>query len=133
MSDRPLDECDPAVWLARADSALALARVGTVGPQVLREDLCFQAQQAVEKALKGLLIARTQDYPKTHDLGKLLTLLRVAGVRVPPELDPAADLSVYAVVTRYPGAPGVTQEDYADALRLAEAVVDWVREQLAHI
>jgi len=44
---------DPAEWIARAKSSLALATA--TAPGVLYEDLCFQAQQAAEKALKGSL------------------------------------------------------------------------------
>jgi len=33
----------------------------------------FHAQQAVEKALKGYLVSKNCfDFPKTHDLGRLL-------------------------------------------------------------
>jgi HEPN domain-containing protein len=45
---------DPREWLNRARSNLALAREQK--PGIYLEDLCFNAQQAVEKAIKGLLI-----------------------------------------------------------------------------
>jgi len=48
---RPPD--DPREWLNRARSNLLLAQAA--GPGVYREDLCFNAQQAVEKAIKALL------------------------------------------------------------------------------
>jgi HEPN domain-containing protein len=42
-------------WIERAKSSLELAQAKII--QYLRyEDLCFQLQQAAEKALKGLLI-----------------------------------------------------------------------------
>ncbi len=50
---RPPD--DPEEWLNRARSNLAQARLGRQ-PEVYLEDLCFQAQQAAEKALKALLL-----------------------------------------------------------------------------
>ena len=37
-------------------------------PQVPREIALFHAQQAVEKALKGLLDARLGTHPKSHSL-----------------------------------------------------------------
>jgi HEPN domain-containing protein len=48
-------------WLQRAESNLEIARRAR-GEKVFLEDLCFEAQQAAEKALKALLIrwVRTQ-------------------------------------------------------------------------
>ena len=42
------------VWLRRADSNPRIARLAR-GEGVFQEDLCFEAQQAAEKALKALL------------------------------------------------------------------------------
>ena len=41
-------------WLKRAKSNLARAKAGKVSEDILYEDLCFDAQQAAEKALKAL-------------------------------------------------------------------------------
>jgi len=41
-------------WLNRAHSNLTLAK--SEGIDIYLEDLCFNAQQAVEKAIKALLI-----------------------------------------------------------------------------
>jgi Uncharacterized conserved protein related to C-terminal domain of eukaryotic chaperone, SACSIN len=38
------------------------------------EDLCFQAQQAAEKAIKAVFIARRLPFPYIHDLADLLFL-----------------------------------------------------------
>jgi HEPN domain-containing protein len=43
------------IWLRRAESNLRIARVGRE-EGVFLEDLCFEAQQVAEKALKALLI-----------------------------------------------------------------------------
>jgi HEPN domain-containing protein len=42
-------------WLDRAKSSFELSKT-TANKLICYEDLCFQAQQAAEKALKGLLI-----------------------------------------------------------------------------
>ena len=36
-------------WLRRAKSNMARAKAGRVAPDILYEDLCYDAQQAVEK------------------------------------------------------------------------------------
>ncbi len=41
-------------WLKRARSNLERAKIGKVSPGILYEDLCFDAQQAVEKSLKAI-------------------------------------------------------------------------------
>lgn len=47
---------DPREWLRRAQNSLVQA--GKTDEHVCLEDLCFQAQQAAEKALKAVLPAR---------------------------------------------------------------------------
>ncbi len=64
---------DPREWLNRARSNLLRAKEEV--PGVYLEDLCFDAQQAAEKAIKGVLLARGIDFPYIHDLARLLTLL----------------------------------------------------------
>jgi len=44
-------------WLKSARSNLERAKMGKVSQGILYEDLCFDAQQAVEKSLKAILEA----------------------------------------------------------------------------
>src|SRR5437899_1291142 len=92
---------DPAEWLRRARSNLARAKSRI--PEACLEDLCFDAQQAAEKAIKAVFIHRGRAFPFTHDLAKLLTTLRRAGLRIPEYVRRAKRLTPYAVETRYPG------------------------------
>jgi len=117
-------------WLRRARSNLARAR-GPAGEDVLLEDLCFDAQQAAEKALKALLCGRGMDFPFIHDLGELVAVLARNGVAVPDTVRDAVSLTQYAVQTRYPGAyEPVSDEEWNEAVRLAAGVVNWVEGQL---
>lgn len=111
--------------MRRARSNLALAQVGR-GGDVLLEDLCFEAQQAAEKAVKGLLIARALRFPKTHVISELLSLAHEAGIVVPPEIREAGALTPYAVAGRYPvWGEDVSPEEFETALDLARRVVLW--------
>ncbi|WP_338025234.1 HEPN domain-containing protein [Calidithermus roseus] len=115
----------------RAKGNLVRAEAGRFSPEVLYEDLCFDAQQAVEKALKALLVARKQPFPKTHDISLLLQLLAISGLAIPSFIQAADTLTLYAVATRYPGDyPEVAEADYLEALQLAQRVVAWVEAQL---
>jgi HEPN domain-containing protein len=82
---------DPREWLNRARSNLALAKAKRKG--VYPEDLCFDAQQAAEKAIKALLIKLDVDFPYVHDLAKLLTLLEKSGQNIPTSVRQAEELS----------------------------------------
>ena len=126
---RPAD--DPRAWLDRARSNLVQARLISGSDGVFAEDVGFQAQQAAEKAVKGLLVALGVDFPLTHDLAQLLSLAERGGQRVPRAVRDAARLTRYAVAARYPGAGEPVSPDEADrACSTAEGVVEWVEETL---
>ena len=116
----------PEDWLRHARSDLALAQQRQV-PEVLLAALCFHAQQAVEKSLKAVLVQRGVAFPYTHDLARIITLVKSGGLPWPEELDAAAALTVYAAGSRYPGPGGeMTDEEYNQAVALAKDVLDWV-------
>jgi HEPN domain-containing protein len=120
---------DPREWLNRARSNLSRAKAKI--PEVYLEDLCFDAQQAAEKAIKAVLLKKGVTFPYIHDLARLLTLLEEAGEEIPASVRQAEDLTRYAVVTRYPGlAEPVTEAHYQEAVASAEAVVRWAEEKI---
>jgi HEPN domain-containing protein len=81
------------------------------------EDLCFNAQPAVEKAIQAVLMQRAVEFPYVHDITQLLTLLEQAGQEIPPAVRQAERLTRFAVFTRYPGvAPPIRPEEYTEAM-----------------
>ena len=119
---------DPREWLNRARSNLAMA--GNRVPGAYLEDLCFQAQQAAEKAIKAVMILRNIDFPYVHNLALLLSMLEENGEDVPDRIRRAVGLTPYAVDTRYPGVDQpVSEEAYRDAIAIAEAVIQWAEER----
>lgn len=122
---------DAHEWLRRAASNLQRARGDTGLPGVYLEDLCFDAQQAAEKAVKAVLINEQLAFPYVHDLVTLLTLVEVEGIELPSGLREAGRLTRFAVETRYPGmAEPVTREEHARAVEIAEAVVAWAAKRV---
>ena len=120
---------DPREWINRARSNLI--RAANQVPGIYFEDLCFDAQQAAEKAVKALLIKRGVEFPYVHDLSLLLTLLEVAGEIVPEAVRQAEKLNPYATITRYPDmAHPVSEQEYAEAVSIATIVVDWAQGRL---
>ena len=120
---------DPREWLNRARSNLARAQ--TVIPEVYLEDLCFDAQQAAEKAIKSVLIHRGVTFPYIHDLAQLLTILEQEGGRISASVRQAERLTRFAVEARYPGVSSPpTKKEYERVIRIAKAVVQWASEQV---
>jgi len=129
MAHKRYPPTDPREWLNRARSNLALAKSGTVG--VFLEDLCFEAKQAAEKAVKAVFIQNGVSMPSIHDLDELLQRLERSGLTVPKYVRQADELSRFVVETRYPGLAGpVTKQQHRRAVRIAGAVVRWAERQI---
>ena len=78
-----------------------------------------------------MLISIEVQYPDVHDLARLLSLLDVAGVSIPGTVRNAAELTPFALITRYPGVTRpVTEPDYRAAVKTAVAVVRWAEERI---
>ena len=125
-------------WLKRARGNLA--RANQPKPEEgFWEDLCFDAQQAAEKAVKAVLVFRGVEFPRTHQIAELLVLLRQAGHDAPESVWRARDLSDYASDARYPvedepvdPIQPVGEEEYWRAVAWADDVVRWV-ESVIHV
>jgi HEPN domain-containing protein len=109
-----------------------LVRAGSHVAGEYLEDLCFDAQQCAEKAIKAVFVSRGETFPYIHNLRRLLTLLDHNGVKIPRYVGEAHDLSRYAAVTRYPDSVGpVSRRDHRRAVRIATAVLGWAERQVA--
>ena len=116
----------PQEWLSRAKGSLRIAKRYEPGDYF--EDLCFNCQQAVEKALKAVLIQNNIGIIKTHDIVLLLELLPI-NINYPIDLQEASEITSYAVFTRYPGEyEPVSESDWKHALEIAKKVVNWAHE-----
>lgn len=119
----------PEEWLIHASSDLKLAKLGHSHHDVLYQQICFHAQQAVEKALKAVLLFSKIDFPLTHDIEELIDIFEKGGVSLPPDFLDAGSLTPYAVETRYPGYWGeISESEVDEAIKLAEKVVAWAEE-----
>jgi HEPN domain-containing protein len=122
------DAGDAGEWLRRARSNFARAAADPAHPDILLEGLCFDAQQAAEKAIKAVLVHRRIRFPKTHAIADLLSLAAENGVQIPPDVLVATDLTTHAVETRYPGvSESVTREEWIEAVAIANRVLRWAQ------
>ena len=107
-------------WFLKAESDLNTAKhmLESDGPY---DTVCFHAQQAVEKYLKGLLVFRGRPFPPTDNLeelqhlGEALPAWPVAGIDL-------AELSSYAVEVRDDFEFWPDRQTARDAFRLAKEV-----------
>ena len=115
-------------WLDRAKSSLEIACTRN-SDLVYYEDLCYQAQQAVEKAIKGMLIYFNIEPQFTHNIGILLDDLQ-AFVDI-DEIKETIKLTKYAVQTRYPGEyDDITKEDYEESINIAKKCIEWIQNKI---
>ena len=88
-------------WLAKA--AVDLLVCERLEGADLSEAVAFHAQQAAEKSIKALLVARQVEFPKTHDIERLVELVASGDDSLAAALADAAELTPYGVEYRYPG------------------------------
>lgn len=118
-------------WLARAaeDRAMVTLALGATPPLV--DPAAYHPQQAVEKALKALLVLRAAAVPRTHDIAHLLALTgRPPGLDAPQAEELAATTS-WAVQTRYPDVEdsgGPTRDEFGAMLPILDALLSAVGE-----
>ena len=100
-------------WIEKAENDLKNATYTLkMGEDCPTDTTCFHTQQCVEKYLKAFLTFKRIDFPKTHDVGELLSLISESA-RPQLVVEEQRRLTAYATVTRYPG-------DY-EPIPLAEA------------
>lgn len=111
-------------WLSKARDDLRAAVVDLAAQPPLLADAGFHCQQAVEKAMKALLVFDAEPVGKTHDLRALGDRLTKLRPELEPLVDDAAPLTEYAWRFRYPGEPFEPEEtEIRDSLDVAEAFV----------
>lgn len=130
LEEWPLSEAKN--WLKEAEDNLAAARILLEGGRY--NGACFFAQQAAEKALKALIIAKEAKGIRDHEVSKILE----RASRHAPELlefgEGAKFLDPLYVDTRYPDARGYrafTKKEAERAISIAGGILEVVRHHLA--
>ena len=123
-------------WIIRAKGSLTISKVEkniAAGDVFFYEDLCYQAQQAVEKVLKGFLIYFGVEPEFTHNIEVLINELKKF-TDVPIYINEAVELTNYAIITRYPGEyQEITKEKYEKAVKTAQKCIEWVENAIKEI
>jgi HEPN domain-containing protein len=109
--------------------AKAMRRLAS-DPEIDDEAVGFHAQQAIEKWLKAAMASRGLEEVRIHDLGRLLELLRDAGVELPPDADRVDELTIYAVPMRYDELLDAEPLDRDAAISLVGEVGKWAATRI---
>lgn len=112
-------------WLEKARTSESVARYLLAGRFIA--DAAFHAHQAIEKALKAILISKTGGLTKTHEL---VFLGRKAGL---PEnlIRDCEKLTALFLTARYPDAGrDVGKDDAEKAITIASEVIAWAEQQI---
>ena len=105
-----------------------------ISKERIRDEIIgFHAQQAAEKLLKALLMARNIPYRKTHDLRELIDLIRDHDIKFPESLMEIRTLSPFTVEFRYDYLPAEEELpfDRQKALEMVRDLRKWVEEEIA--
>ncbi len=118
-------------WVEKAEHDLTnAAYMLTLEEGCPFDTVCFHAQQCVEKYLKALLTLRLIPFSKTHDLAELRDSVP-SNLGLDLSADDLAELSPYAVETRYPGIwESLGRDEAARAVEIAKRVRSAVRTLL---
>jgi len=108
-------------WLRKADMDCDVAARLVSDGDRFRDIVAFHCQQAVEKYLKSILVRHQVEFRKTHDIERLLDILRGVEPSIAEGLAGAKWLTPFGVDIRYPGDfPETLPGDETRALGLAQ-------------
>jgi HEPN domain-containing protein len=117
-------------WVAKAEgdyrSAEALLTLLEI-PEI--DTACFHCQQCAEKYIKAFLIEHEVDFPRNHDLVRLMMLCLKVDKSFETIHDHLRKLENYGVIIRYPGLTIPLEMAY-EALKNASRVRTFVRKKL---
>ena len=108
---------DAKVWMEYSESDLRAAQTLLESRDFFPLQICFLSQQCAEKAIKAILVFEEVNFPK--------------GWKVKGQFPDLAELTIWAVESRYPGdMPEISEKEARETLQLAEAVFDAVTAEL---
>ncbi len=121
---------DVKIWWEQAQADLRAAQFNLTGGQYFVA--AFLSQQAVEKALKALIIKKTNTLVKIHDL---VILGRKAGLdeallKKSELLSKVYIESRYGIIGDTAPSKKFTKENTAAYLSIAEEILSWVQKKM---
>jgi HEPN domain-containing protein len=120
----PRDHAESLLFKASHD--LIAARAILAAGDAL-DTVCFHAQQTVEKSLKAVLALHEIEYPRRHDVGELLELVRPLVPEVAQYAEHIINLAPYAVEIRYEVEFEPSDDQAVEAVQTAAEVYELIK------
>lgn len=109
------------------DAAAALLENSDIADEIIG----FHCQQAAEKSMKAVLIARKIEFRKTHDLEELLQLIEDNEIEKPENAEDLDELEPFAVAFRYDLLDDTSLFDRKKAIEIVRKVRAWAEMQIS--
>lgn len=94
------------------------------------EIICYHCQQSAEKILKGFLIDKNIDPPKTHDLRLLRRMCEEIADSFDDIEEACVRLTAYSVQPRYPMEIELSESDMRQAIKDADIIMNFITQIL---
>ena len=121
----PRDHAESLLFKASHD--LIAARVILAAGDAF-DTACFHAQRAVEKSLKAVLALHEIEYPRRHDVGELLELVKPLAPEVAQYAEGIINLAPYVVEIRYEVEFEPSDDQATEAVQTAVDVYELIRQ-----
>ena len=121
----------PEAWFEKAEHDLLSITNNIAAATTPWDAVCFHAQQAAEKYLKGLIVFRGGIPPKIHDLVSLLALCTPTDPPLEPLQEDCRTLSRLGWISRYPDTPEPDESEARRAIELCTRICDAIRDRTA--
>ncbi|MEO5370821.1 MAG: HEPN domain-containing protein [Magnetococcus sp. DMHC-1] len=115
--------------LRKADQDRTIFHVIKNHPNIESEAVCFHAQQAVEKSLKAVLMAKGAVFRRTHDLDELVDRIIDNGITLPFSSEYFSLLTPFAAQLRYEDLD-VEELSLFEVERIMEEVYRWATDAI---
>ena len=96
------------------------------------EIICYHCQQSAEKMLKGFLISKDIDPPKTHDLRLLRRMCGNLADGFNDIEEACIRLTAYGVQPRYPMGMEINESDMRQAIEDADRIMIYIYQSLGY-
>ena len=120
-------------WFKKANNDLRNAEIllNCGENEIPYDTLCFHCQQASEKYIKGYLIYKEMDFPKTHNLADLISICTQTDTSFSKYITEMEKLTPYAVEIRYPDNFYMPSEDDArEAHKIASEIKNFIMQKI---
>jgi len=91
-----MNPSDAKIWINYAESDLHAAYTLLESKEFFPLQICFLSQQCAEKAIKAILVFEDVNFPKVHDLDRLLDLTP-KGWNIKEKFPDLAELTIWAM------------------------------------